>query len=227
MDTKPIQDIEQIDNDAADLALGEHLKKLVAPGDVVFDVGANRGQFVEFLSQRVPNLQFFCFEPVPQAYEELTQKFAGESSITMLPYALSNTSGTASLTVTESDVGSSLLTPTAGQTSRWLSPVTHLEVQTMRIDDFLKQHQISKIDLLKIDVQGFDLPVLESAGNFLSPNFIRNILIEVNFANFYEGQSSFGDIYNALCLSSGYDMKALYPHRTREGWLWWADALFF
>jgi hypothetical protein len=81
------------------------------------------------------------------------------------------------------------------------------------------------IALLKSDAQGSDLDVIQSAGNFLNPDFIKSILVEINFTNFYHGQHNYYDVFSVLD-KAGYRMAGMYPYRAHDEWLWWADVLF-
>lgn len=141
--------------------------------------------------------------------------------------AVSDVSGEAEFFVSEEDVGSSLLAPLANQTSQWLTPSSRgaISVQTTRLDDWLVSRDLSHVELLKSDAQGFDGKVIESAGKFLSPDSIRAVLVELNFHGFYEGQDSFYGIIETLC-KKGYFLAGMFRHYNRAGWHWWADALF-
>jgi hypothetical protein len=81
------------------------------------------------------------------------------------------------------------------------------------------------VALLKSDAQGSDLDVILSAGEFLNPKFIKSILVEINFTNFYHGQQHYYNIFSTLD-NAGYRMAWMYPHRAHDEWLWWADVLF-
>ena len=79
--------------------------------------------------------------------------------------------------------------------------------------------------MLKSDAQGNDLDVILSLGDFLKPNFVKAILVETNFTNFYHGQQNYYDIFSTLD-NAGYRMAWMYPHRAHDEWLWCADVLF-
>ena len=81
------------------------------------------------------------------------------------------------------------------------------------------------ISLLKSDAQGFDGRVINSAGEFLNPNIIGAILVELNFHRFYEDQDAFYKIMEHICMG-GYFLAGMFPHLNYSGWFWWADALF-
>lgn len=96
---------------------------------------------------------------------------------------------------------------------------------TIRLDEFFTQMEITEVDLLKSDAQGFDAEVLRSAGKFMTPECVKAVLVEMNFSDFYEGQGPMGELFRDLS-AYGYRLSAFYPHRNYEGWLWWADGLF-
>ena len=136
--------------------------------------------------------------------------------------------GTRMFYVTKSDIGSSLLKPIADQPSEWLTPSTQYAVDTVRLDSFIQRLSVeerSNISLLKSDAQGTDLDVLRSAGDYLTPNVIKSVLVEMNFHEFYHNQCTYGEII-LLLDKAGYKLARLYPYRAHDNWLWWADALF-
>ncbi len=59
----------------------------------------------------------------------------------------------------------------------------------------------------------------------MNPKFIKSVLVEINFTDFYHGQQNYYDIFSLLD-SAGYRMARMYPHRAHDEWLWWADVLF-
>lgn len=207
----------------------EHdLQRIVAANSVIFDVGANRGQFAQEILQILPDTKIFSFEPVPEAFEELQLLANKNTRIIPVNRAVSLQNGQSTFFVTASDEGSSLLEPLPDQASRWLTLEKRLSVETIRLDDFIKKElgDMEKgVALLKSDAQGSDLDVILSAGEFLNPKFIKSILVEINFTSFYHGQQHYYDIFSTLD-KAGYRMAWMYPHRAYDEWLWWADVLF-
>ena len=208
----------------ADSERAAALARVVPAGGIVLDVGANRGQFaLELLS--VVSCTVLAFEPVPAAFSDLQEVARAHPSIRPLPYAISDLDGTAELNVQESDVGSSLLTPLANQSSKWLTSSTTVTVETRRLDSLLTEEGLQHVDLLKSDAQGFDGRVIASAGRFLDPDNIGAILVETNFHAFYEGQDAFYDVMRMIC-ERGYFLAGFFRHYNHSGWLWWADVLY-
>ncbi len=221
------------DLEAEDMASTTHqlerdLKRLINSNSIIVDVGANRGQFAQEILGISPVKTIYSFEPVDDAYAELQSLATQYPEVIPVKAAISLQNGTSSFFVTASDVGSSLLEPLPGQPSKWLTVDQEIKVNTLRLDDFIRDNFSEgsrEIDLLKSDAQGSDLDVIESAGEFLTPKSIKAILVEINFANFYQGQQHYHAIFATLD-RAGYRMAWLYPHRAHDEWLWWADVLF-
>jgi len=111
------------------------------------------------------------------------------------------------------------------QSSEWLTNEFVVQVQTIRLDDYMSERGITRVALLKSDAQGFDQRVLASAGALLNPQHIGSVLVEVNFHDFYVGQDSFAGLIELLS-GAGYFVAGVFRHFNRSGWLWWADVLF-
>jgi FkbM family methyltransferase len=221
-------DIDMEDTEAAAKLFAVDVRKLINSNSIVIDIGANRGQFATSILAISDLKKIYCFEPVPDAYQALEQLSRKFPAIEPVQAAISTQNGTINFYVTKSDVGSSLLKPLSNQPSQWLTVDSQILVKTLRIDDFINSQlecERKTIDLLKSDAQGADLEVLKSAGNMLTPEKIKSVLVEINFTNFYHGQNSYHDVLTLLD-RAGYRLARLYPHRAYDDWLWWADALF-
>lgn len=66
------------------------------------------------------------------------------------------------------------------------------------LDNYCLQNNISKIDILKIDVQGFEAEVLLGASRLLADSLIDMLIIEVTFDDYYKHSTSFYDIESIL-----------------------------
>lgn len=221
-------DIELSDAEAAQKIFTEDMRRILSPRSVVLDVGANRGQFAAELL-KIENLsRIYCFEPVPDAFAYLEALAASDSRILPVQAAVSSIPTKIPFFVTKSDVGSSMLRPISGQPSQWLTLEEEIMVEAIRLDQFIRTvigDDSQTIDLLKSDAQGADKLVLESAGDELSPQRIRSVLVEVNFSEFYAGQDKYTGVLDLLD-RSGYRPARIYSHRAHDDWLWWADILF-
>ncbi len=208
--------------------LERDLRRCLNQDSVVIDVGANRGQFAEEILGLLQVARIYSFEPVPEAFDALSSLACRRPQVVPVRKAVAQQNGTSKFFVTASDVGSSLLQPIPGQPSQWLTVSQEVTVETIRLDEFIRQEfpgGNQTIALLKSDAQGSDLDVLLSAGDCLNPNSIQSILVEINFSDFYTGQQAYHEIFATLD-RAGYRMAWMYPHRAHDEWLWWADVLF-
>jgi hypothetical protein len=71
-------------------------------------------------------------------------------------------------------------------------------VEVKTIDSVVEEHGIERIDLLKIDTQGYDLEVLRGGTEALRSGVIGNVLVELNFVKMYESQSDANAIIQFL-----------------------------
>jgi FkbM family methyltransferase len=199
--------------------------------DTVLDVGANRGQFARDLIAAGYKGSIVSFEPLPDAHAALVReasRYAGDWRVAPRK-ALSDTNGTATFHVTDSDTSSSLLTPldTFVQATPAVAVVQKIEVETARLDDLIPELglQSSRI-FLKLDVQGSEARVLEGASNVMDQ--IYGLVTELSFAELYAGQSSPVQILEQLS-RQGFDVWDVwrgYSH-PKTYRLNQVDALFF
>ena len=210
-------------DDAADLLRINDLRRILSDNSIVIDVGAHVGEF-SMAVRNISNASIYAFEPVPAAFASLKENL-NDKKFFPVNSAVALENNYAIFHITESLVGSSLLPPIKGQTSKWLNETTSIEVKTTRLDTFIELNRFSNISLLKTDAEGYDLRVLESVGKFLEPSFVQAVLVEMSFHLFHEGQDKF---YKAIELltEKGYFLAGFYPHFNHNDWLWWADVLF-
>jgi len=161
-------------------------EKLSEP--LIFDVGAHRGNYSQMLLESFTNVTVYAFEPHPDSYDELTEKFQSER-INVFPYALGNESKTSEL----HDFASKAGTPKASTEPDVFSEIYRSKTETFdiemtTIDTFLRKNDISTIDLLKIDVEGKEYEVLEGAQETLEAGKIDLIQFEFNSMNLLTGK---------------------------------------
>ena len=100
-----------------------------------------------------------------------------------------------------------------------------IAVPVVTVDGYCGDNAVSRIDVLKIDTQGFDFEVLKGADRMLSNAQIRLVFMEVTFARLYEGLPRFDAIFGFLA-DRAYRLVAVYePHRHNRI-LSWTDVMF-
>lgn len=188
---------------------------------IIFDVGANRGQSILFFQKVFENASYEVFEPNKKLFNFLKLKFKGRSNFSFYDLGLSNVSGEMTFFHTLTDETSTFekLNPESSymnfkakvlgtKVSKLISAEEKVKVITL--SDFLNQHKIEMIDLLKIDTEGHELKVLKGLFDFNNECFPQFIQIENHYNDMYLDYDQDGTT-NYL-LSKGYSIAAKIRH---------------
>jgi FkbM family methyltransferase len=166
---------------AFDPGLHEYVERHVTPGMTCFDVGANIGAVAVHLARKVgPSGQVHAFEPVPAVRERLVQHVRrnhGEEVVRIHPVALSNQSGSASIAVADSEATNQGQASLVNRSNPELRNT--IEVPTITVDEFVAQNAIGRIDVMKIDIQGAEIFLLEG-GRKVFGEMGPDLLMEVS-----------------------------------------------
>ena len=155
----------------------EHLARLVRPGDVVYDVGANAGYYTLLASRLAgPAGRVVAFEPVPLNLARLRAhlRLNHVANATVVEAAVSDVEGDARFTTTD-------CTETGHIAAADPDPhaVGELEVRLVSIDARVAAGEIPPPDVMKIDVEGAELGVLRGAERVLRAHRPR-LLVELH-----------------------------------------------
>ncbi len=178
----------------------ERVRAFLKPGMTFVDVGANIGYYTLLAASCVGSSagRVIAFEPSPYAAERLEEAVRTNHipHVRIFPVALGAVSTEQSLYV-PLQPGNHTPTMLANAGGR---PVT---VAVRRLEDCLREASVDRVDLLKIDVEGFEPDVLRGAGDFLAQKKIGAILCEFNPFWLHRNGSSAEKLYDFL-LSFGY-----------------------
>lgn len=166
------------------------------PPRMVFDVGANVGNFARLVRKAQPDCSILCFEPQPRTAEILAAK-APDIGITVERIALSSSPGSAKFYDKAGVQGSSVASLNKESVLNFADDVVEFEVPVSTVDDYCRQNSVEKIDLLKIDTEGYDYHVLKGASEMLTKNSVNIVTFELIPACI-ETHIFFKDIFSML-----------------------------
>ena len=192
------------------------VERLVAPGDVVLDVGANIGWFSVLMSRRVgPEGRVIAFEPTA-FYGDVLRRNIAENELEnceIQAYALSNETGELAIRIGESSA-------TLHWPSPELVPRGEEKIRLRRLDDVARDLAIERLDFVKVDIDGHEPFLLEGAWKTLERHR-PTLLMEVNAMNLLQTQWSALTFYETL-RDHGlrvYSEKTLREFASREAFL--------
>lgn len=205
----------------------DDIRVLVRKEDpVCFDVGANQGQTISLLQRAFKQPRIYAFEPAAEIYQALEAK-PRPSRVQLYNYALGHDCSQKEFINYEDSPLSSfrVLEKTTENQFRDVKIKNKQVVDIKTIDWFVAENQIDKIDLLKIDTQGFDLQVLKGGGECFQQGRIKNVFVELNFVKMYENQDR-ADQISSFLTSHRFRLVDYYEKVHCGPILGWCTALF-
>jgi len=189
-----------------------HKKKI----ETVFDIGANVGTFTLLCNKLFKSKIIYSFEPIPLTYKCLMNNCSDFKNIKTFNLAFSDKKGVAKMSFNRFESFISSFNSLKKGNSL-------IQVKTETLNNFVKEYNIDKIDLLKIDVESFENLVLIGASNVLKN--VRYLLIEItiNQNKNYTISSLF-----SLLIGSGYNFQLIHFRNSNDksyGKVDWMDCL--
>lgn len=198
--------------------------------DLVFDVGANTGQFAKSLRKAGYTQQMVSFEPLSIAHVQLLNASRNDSKWDIAPRAaIGDRDGEIEIHIAGNSVSSSALqmldshtvaAPGSAYIGSESVPLSQLDTVAC---DYLKS---GTRPFVKIDTQGYEDRVLDGATELLQK--ARGLQLELSFVPLYEGQKLFDDLVERL-RTLGFSIWAIWPGfcDPHTGRMLQVDATFF
>lgn len=173
---------------------------LARQSDVIFDVGANAGIYSLAASSANATVAVHAFEPTPDIAERLrqTKELNGLVNLIIVEAAVSDHTGQTRLVMCDGGGGNGGM--------NFLNNESRLEsdipVKTVTLDQYCRDHSIEKIDLIKVDVQGFEPEVFRGSHDLLRDGKVGTVFVELNWGA--PGEQSHADDLIDLLDQSGF-----------------------
>lgn len=175
--------------DRPEIALLERFRRSQG---VVFDVGANIGAYSTLLSAMCPDARIFAFEPSPDtaAVLRLNLRSSYAKNVTVESAALADIEGYSDFVNRSRESATNHLT-------RQAEPGATIRVATTTLDSYTAANGISRIDFIKIDVEGAEPLVLRGASRLMQEGRIGIGMIEICPKNLSRLSFSLTDLFSA------------------------------
>jgi FkbM family methyltransferase len=176
------------------------------------DVGANIGQTVQRMLRGFPDATIYSFEPVPASFAELQRNTAEFAGVECVDVALGDAPGQATITT---DRGSQ------NTITKGVSSDLQTTVRVSTVDLFCAERAIDRIDLLKMEVEGFEPAVLRGSEGMLAAGRIDFVLAASDFVRRRDQpHADFFEIYEFLA-QRGFVVVGFYNGGVDDqGWVW-------
>lgn len=168
---------------SAEAAVFRLLKEKFAPPYCVFDVGANRGKFTELLLTQIPvdQVAIHCFEPSKAAFALLSTALQ-QGEVKLNNFGLGRTQEERQLFADKPASGMASLSK-RDLTYRGIEFAYAETVLLSTVDAYCAEHGITRIHLLKLDIEGHELEALAGAAGMFAAGAIDMVLFEFGGAS--------------------------------------------
>lgn len=156
-----------------------YIQQILKPDSVFIDIGTNKGIYLYQAEKVIKTGKIIGFEPNKSLVDYIRPLFPQAE---IYPFAVSSKSGTAVLNIPKKGNG---LQDTRASLESMGEDVEKVEIQMVQLDEFAKEKKWSKIDVVKIDVEGHEFDTIKGCTEILKtikPVFI--IEIELRHAHY-------------------------------------------
>jgi FkbM family methyltransferase len=185
-----------------ELELPGVLDELNSNSKIIFDIGANVGNVSISLLEAFPNATVYSFEPSHNTYQLLRTNLVnwiekGRSKLYKLGFY--DSPKEAILHLTSFNGANSLLEMSEEYMSMNPSILSQgsESIQLIRLDDFVSEHNIKHIDLIKIDVEGAEKQVL-LGGREAFTNIVEAVLLEISFVRNSRSSGEYIELFRLM-----------------------------
>ena len=154
------------------------LKHFLRDEFILFDIGANRGDWTTIALQLSNPKNLYAFEPIPNAYNVLNKKYNPKNNVHCYNLAISNKNGNRTFYHYQKyERLSSFYQRPILEQQHHAKPKA-IVVRAITVNSFCEENNIEYIDFMKIDTEGAEMDVLHGAEELLAENNIGIIQFE-------------------------------------------------
>jgi FkbM family methyltransferase len=193
---------------------------------LIFDVGANIGQTVLAFQESFPGVPIHSFEPFGETFQDLVANTAKIPNVRCVQVALGEVD--TNMNALSRTDGRSVVNSLLEDKQREFAEMEGARTETIllrRGDTYCAENGITRIDILKIDTEGFEIPVLNGFGNLLDTG-VGSVLCEFCLLENNSGQTPLVKLHELLH-PRGFELVSVYDLRYEaDGAFHYGNALF-
>ena len=141
------------------------MRRVLSINSNCIDIGCHKGEILELILRYAPEGNHYAFEPIPYLFNQLEKKYKNKALI--YPYALSDKAGKSSFQFVKNAPAYSGIKKRKYDITK--PDVEEIKVEIRTLDEIIPKN--TKIDFIKIDVEGGEYNVLKGAKNLLKSSF--------------------------------------------------------
>lgn len=188
---------------------------MLPPKKIIFDVGANDcSNFIQEVKDS-STTHLYAFEPTPKFFDLAKHNYGHLRNFHYLPFAVGDYEGATMFNIAgQADWGcSSILEFSTYSQTEWdgrtdFVVTSQNDVKIIKLESFIEENKIPKIDFLHVDTQGYDLKVLRGLGKYLS--IVKEGVVEAAAKPdiLYYGQNTLEETRNFL-IQNGFNIISI------------------
>lgn len=152
----------------------------IMPSDgVVFDVGANKGRWTQAVKKSAPDANVHCFEISPKTFANLQSELGSAKNVVLNNFGLSDKAGEIQFRDYGTNHGGNTLIQNPCYVHN--KPMEMVSAKVVTGAEYCKERGIAKINLLKIDVEGWEYFVLKGFEHMIADQKIEMIQFEYGY----------------------------------------------
>jgi FkbM family methyltransferase len=232
-------EVNKINKEIKNISFDEIYKKKIKKNPIIFDVGANKGQSIERFKKIFENPIIYAFEPIKFEFDILKEKYSNDENVILNNYAIGDKNETKDFNIMAQTGNSSFnkLTPDTDWLKKrskqfnttkegFVREIQKIQIKTL--DYYCEKNNITNIDLLKIDTQGYEDKVLKGCKNTFEKNIVASIESEIMLDNVYEKYFTFSD-YEKILIPQNFRLVGINTSNNNlfSGIVFFADILYF